>query len=77
MIDSASNRNCCWGCQEAASEDYSLSGCNAVQLGEQPEVSEQHHPHLEGKGISVNMPWTPIGLRDVEAPTFSRQLAHI
>jgi hypothetical protein len=24
-----------------------------------------------------NRPWTPIGLWDVEAPTFSRQLAHI
>jgi hypothetical protein len=31
--------------------------------------------YLKGKAI-LNRPWRPIGLSDVEAPTFSRQSAH-
>jgi hypothetical protein len=30
----------------------------------------------KGKNYPCNRPWRPIGLRDVEAPTFSRQSAH-
>jgi hypothetical protein len=33
-------------------------------------------PLTEGKAIPVNRPWRPIGLRDVEAITFSRQSAN-
>jgi hypothetical protein len=32
--------------------------------------------HGEGETVSVNRSWRPIGLWDVEAPTFSRQSAH-
>jgi hypothetical protein len=31
---------------------------------------------LNAENIMSNRPWRPIGLRDVEAPTLSRQLAH-
>jgi hypothetical protein len=30
----------------------------------------------KGKSYPCNMPWRPIGMWDVEAPTFSRQSAH-
>jgi hypothetical protein len=31
---------------------------------------------VKGKAYPCNRPWRPIGLWDVEAPTFSRQSAH-
>jgi hypothetical protein len=32
--------------------------------------------HIKEVKLSLNRPWTPIGLWDVETPTFSRQSAH-
>jgi hypothetical protein len=34
------------------------------------------HGKNKGKAIPVNRPWRPVGLCDVEAPTFSRQSTH-
>jgi hypothetical protein len=41
-----------------------------------PPRFSSHLEKKKDKAIPVNRPWRPIGLWDVEASTFSGQLAH-
>jgi hypothetical protein len=50
------------------SEELAASGCEI--FGTFYKITRRHIP------VASNRPWRPIGLWDVEAPTFSRQSAH-
>jgi hypothetical protein len=45
-------------------------------LNDLTEVSNHKHLNKKRQSYPCNRPWRPIGLRDIEAPTFSRQSAH-
>jgi hypothetical protein len=77
---------CCWTIpnfiykhgtvQKDQNRIRSKSISQRLPTAERPVTVHSDRAKVKGKSYPCNRPWRPIGLRDVEASTFSRQSAH-